>query len=66
MNGVLRTAWNIFPFKRAARRLHRSRATPVHWPHAVRVCHILTIDYGYLKTVARHECVDADGHPIPW
>jgi hypothetical protein len=66
MNGVLRTAWKIFPFKRAAKRLHRSRATPVHWPRAARVCHILTIDYGYLKTVARNECVDADGHPIPW
>jgi hypothetical protein len=66
MKRVLRAAWKAFPFKAAARRVRRSRAAPVHWPHAARVCQILTIEYGYLKTVARNECVDAGGHPIPW
>jgi hypothetical protein len=38
----------------------------MHWPRAVRACHILTHGFGYLRTVARQECVGADGHPIPW
>ncbi len=66
MKRVLRAAWSVFPFKATAKRLHRSRASPVHWAHAARLCRILTMEYGYLKTVARNESVDADGHPIPW
>jgi hypothetical protein len=66
MKGALRAAWKMFPLKAAAKRLHRSRVAPVHWPRAARLCRILTIDYGYLRTVAQNVCVDADGHPIPW
>jgi hypothetical protein len=66
MNGVVRAAWKMFPFKAAAKRLYRSPLAPVHWPRAVRVCHILTVRYGYLRTVARNDCTDADGQPIPW
>jgi Methyltransferase domain len=66
MKPLARTAWKVFPFKQAAKRFYRSPAAPVHWPHAVRACHILTHGYGYLRTVARQECLDADGQPIPW
>jgi hypothetical protein len=66
MKAISRTAWKMFPFKAAAKRLHRSRAVPIHWPRAARVCQILTHRYGYLTTVARNECVDAEGRPIPW
>jgi hypothetical protein len=66
MNPMSRAAWKMFPFKAAAKRLHRSRAAPMHWSRAARVCHILTFRYGYLRTVARDECVDAESHPIPW
>ena len=66
MSTLVRAAWKVFPFKAAAKRLHRSPAAPVHWPHAARVCRILTQRYGYLRTVARNECIDASGRPIPW
>jgi hypothetical protein len=66
MKPVIRAAWKAFPFKATARRLRRNPSAPLHWPHVARVCQILARDYGYLKSVARNECVDADGHPIPW
>jgi hypothetical protein len=66
MKSVLRAAWKMFPFKPAAKRFYRSAAAPVHWRHAARACGILLLRYGYLRTVARNECLDAEGRPIPW
>jgi hypothetical protein len=66
MNSVIAAAWKLFPFKSAARRFRRSRVAPQAWPRAARVCHILAFRYGYFRSVARNECVDEDGAPIPW
>jgi len=66
MNRVVRAAWRVFPFKPAAKRFLSSPAAPVHWLPEARAARILALRYGHLRTIARNECVDAEGHPIPW
>ena len=66
MKRLVRAAWSVFPFKPAAKRFLRSPAAPVHWLPEARAARILAFRYGHLRTIARNECVDAEGRPIPW
>jgi len=66
MQRLVRAAWTVFPFKAAAKRLYRSPVAPVHWTPEARACRILAFRHGHLRSVARNECVDASGQPIPW
>jgi hypothetical protein len=54
------------PMRPALRRLHRSMLSPGHLRKAWRLIRILTLEYGYLRSVAAETPLDGQQAPLPW
>ncbi|MEO5894411.1 MAG: SAM-dependent methyltransferase [Vicinamibacterales bacterium] len=67
---LVRLAWRATPFKGVVKPMARaardSMVAPWNWPRTARLCRILAIDYGHLRSAARAAAIDASGEPVPW
>ena len=54
------------PMRPALRRLHRSVLSPSHLRKVWRLIRILTVQYGYLRSVAAEAPLDGQQAPLPW
>jgi hypothetical protein len=67
---LVRVAWRATPFKETIRPIARVVSdavwAPWNWARTARVCRILAVEYGHLRSAATMSAVDAAGEPLPW